>query len=92
MAHRLIPWQWREDGTWHLVHDLLQGDVRVAAGKRHQPSAGILDRRLAKTRTKGLRGYDAHKQVKRCKRHLLVHMLGLIPAMVVTAVSVQDLD
>src|SRR5262245_1762443 len=35
---------WRQDGTWPRLHDLLRGDVRVAAGKRRQPSAGIIDR------------------------------------------------
>jgi transposase len=46
-------WQWRRDGTWHVIHDLLRGDVRVAAGKRRQPSAGIIDRQSVKTTAKG---------------------------------------
>ena len=35
-------WRWRHDGTWPRRHDLLRGDVRVAAGKRRQPGAGII--------------------------------------------------
>jgi putative transposase len=35
-------WRWRHDGTWQRMHDLLRGDVRVAAGKRRQPGAGII--------------------------------------------------
>ena len=61
MPHDLPPWQivyqyfwrWRRDGTWQLMHDLLRGDVRVAAGKRRQSSAGIIDSQSVKTTEKG---------------------------------------
>jgi transposase len=51
MPHDWPPWQliyqyfwrWRRDSTWQRMHDLLCGDVRAAAGKRRQPSAGIID-------------------------------------------------
>ena len=35
------------------MHDLLRGDVRVAAGKRRQPSAGAIDSQSVKTTEKG---------------------------------------
>jgi transposase len=46
-------WQWRRGGTWHVMHDLPRGDVRVAAGKRRQPSAGVIDSQSVKTTGKG---------------------------------------
>jgi transposase len=61
MPHDLPPWpivyqyfwRWRREGTWQRRHDLLRGAVRVAAGKRRQPSAGIIDRQSVKTTEKG---------------------------------------
>lgn len=46
-------WRWRHDGTWQRMHDRRRGDVRGAAGKRRQPSAGIIDRQSVKTTEQG---------------------------------------
>ncbi len=61
LPHDLPPWpivyhyfrQWRNDGTWQLIHDLLRGDVRVAAGKQRHPSVGVIDSQSVKTTEKG---------------------------------------
>jgi putative transposase len=61
LPHDFPPWQivyhyfwvWRQDGTWQVMHDLLRGDVRMAAGKHRQPSAGIMDSQSVKTTEQG---------------------------------------
>jgi putative transposase len=52
-----------------------------------------LDSQSVKTTAiEGVRGYDAGKQVKGRKRHMLVDTLGLLLVVVVTVASVQDRD
>ena len=61
LPHDLPPWRivyhyfrpWRQEGTWQVMHDLLRGDVRAAAGRPRQPSAGIIDRQSVKTTETG---------------------------------------
>ncbi len=44
---------WKQDGTWKKIHDSLRGKVRKKAGKKAQPSAGIIDSQSVKTTKKG---------------------------------------
>jgi len=82
---------WRDDRTWQRIHDSLRAQVRRRAGRHKHPTAGCLDSQSVKTtQVLRVRGYDAGKQVKGRKRHLLLDTLGLLLAVVVTAASVSD--
>src|SRR5262245_3748761 len=46
-------WQWRKAGSWAQIHDTLRGELRQAAGRQRQPSAGMMDSQSVKTTEKG---------------------------------------
>jgi putative transposase len=95
------PWEtvyypfrgFRLDGLWHLVLRALRAAERKRVGRTSEPSAAIMDSQSVKTAEEGARsnGYDAHKNVKGRKRHLLVDTLGLPLSVCVTPANVQDL-
>jgi putative transposase len=77
---------------WFFILKALRAAERNRAGKDPQPTAAIMDSQSVKTVEESAypSGYDAHKNVKGRKRHLLVNTLGLPLSIYVTSADVQD--
>lgn len=96
----LPPWftvyqqaqRWIVAGVFEdMVHDL-RALIRLAKGKKEQPSAAIMDgRTVQSTPESGKRaGYDGHKRKKGSKIHIAVDTLGLLLAAHVTPANEQE--
>jgi putative transposase len=84
---------WRLDGTWERLHTVLRERLRVRLGRDAQPSAGSIDSQSVKTSgVAGARGYDAGKQVRGRKRHLLVDTEGCVLSVTVHPANIMDRD
>ena len=91
--------RFRLSGLWHRIFTILRVMERKRNGKDPNPSAAIVDSQSVKTTEESAgwkgyeahsNGYDAHKNVKGRKRHLLVDTLGLPLSIYVTPADVQD--
>lgn len=100
MPNDLPPWaavyqqaqRWLDAGCFEqLAHDL-RVVLRLAAGRRAEPSAAILDSRtLRSTPESGTRaGYDGAKRKRGSKLHLAVDTLGNLLALHVTPATRDD--
>ena len=97
------PWQtvydildrWQDNGATEKMHDELRRQCRIAAGRRPEPTAAVIDSqsvKAAETVGPGSRGYDAGKKVNGRKRHIAVDTIGLLLTVLVTAAGIQDRD
>jgi transposase len=100
MPNDLPPWftvyqqtrRWINAGVFEaMVHDL-RALLRLAKGRKEQPSATIFDSRtLQSTPESGQRaGYDGHKRKRGSKTHIAVDTLGHLLALYVTPANEQD--
>jgi transposase len=100
MAHDLPPWQvvyqqtrrWIEARVFETLVDDLRAVLRIAEGRKENPTAAILDSRTLQSTPEsgGRAGYDGAKKRKGSKVHLAVDTLGHLLALSVTAASEQD--
>lgn len=100
MPNDLPPWftvyqqtqRWITAGVFEdMVHDL-RALLRLAKGRKEQPTAAIFDSRtLQSTPESGKRaGYDGHKRKRGSKTHIAVDTLGHLLALYVTPANEQD--
>lgn len=83
--------KWTDDGTFERMNTELRRLLRMRYERDPDPSLAIVDsQRVKTTAVGGDVAYDAGKQVKGRKRHILVDTLGLLLLVVVTAASLQD--
>jgi putative transposase len=101
LPHDFPPWQttskcmyrWIADGTIDRIHGALVRHVRVAEGRKPEPTAGCIDSQSVKSSGNGgPGGFDGGKKVNGRKRHILVDVLGLLLVVLITPANVQDRD
>ena len=102
LPEHFAPWpvvyqqtqRWIAAGVFEDMVDDLRELLRVAAGKKAQPTAAILDSQtLRSTPESGDRaGFDGGKKTKGTKVHIAVDTLGNLLSLVVTPASAQDRD
>jgi transposase len=87
--------RWNATGVTIALHDALRARARLAAGRKAEPTAAVIDSqsvRAAATVPKACRGWDNAKKVNGRKRHLAVDTTGLLLEVLATPASVQDRD
>jgi transposase len=100
LPNDLPPWEavyqqtqrWLKAGVFEAMVNDLRQLLRVAAGRKEQPTGAILDSRtLQSSPESGARaGYDGAKRRKGSKVHVAVDTLGQLLALLVTPASEQD--
>ncbi len=100
MPHDLPPWaavyqqtqRWIDAGVFDAIVDDLRALLRLAAGRKENPTAVILDSRTLQSTPEsgGRAGYDGGKRKKGSKVHIAVDTLGHLLGLVVTPANEQD--
>jgi transposase len=86
---------WQISGATEAMHHKLRRQCRLAAGRKPEPSAAIIDSQSVKgaeTVSRQSRGFDAGKKINGRKRHIAVDTIGLLLTVLITAAAVQDRD
>ena len=86
---------WQASGATEAMHGELREQCRIAAGRKPQPTAAVIDSQSVKAAeevARASRGYDAGKKINGRKRHIAVDTIGLLLTVLITAASIQDRD
>ena len=90
---RYYFYRFRDDGTFHVINELLSVTCRAVSGCEADPTAAIIDSQSVKTtEAGGICGYDAGKKTKGRKRHISVDTQGNLLAAQVHSAGFQDRD
>jgi transposase len=100
MPNDLPPWhavydqaiRWLCAGCFEMLAHDLRAVLRLAGGRKEEPSAAVLDSRTLRSTPEsgGRAGWDGHKRTRGSKLHLAVDTLGHLLALRVTAASEGD--
>src|SRR3984893_7716629 len=83
--------EWRHNGAWDTIHDLLRKRVRTAEKPYAPRTTASVDSQSVDTTSGGeQRGRDNAKNVDGRKRHIVVDSMGLLLAVLVTGADVDD--
>jgi transposase len=84
--------RWRDRGVWQQVMDLLRRMLRVAAGRRAEPSLPMVDTQVVKGGQRGVSFHEDHGKYKLngAKRAIVIDYLGLPVAVRVTGARTHD--
>jgi putative transposase len=83
--------EWRHNGTFDTIHDLLRTKVRTQEKPYAPRTTASVDSQSVDTTSGGeQRGRDNAKNVDGRKRHIVVDSMGLLLAVLVTAADVDD--
>jgi putative transposase len=99
LPHDLPQWStvydyfvaWHKAGIFEKINMRLRTRVRLASGKKPEPTAGVIDSQSVKIVANiGFAGFDGAKKVNGRKRHIVTDTLGLLLAVVVHEASLSD--
>jgi len=86
-------YDWRDSGLLRTMNHHLVMEARELEGQEASPSAGVIDSQSVKTtESGGVHGYDAGKNIKGRKRHIVTYTLGQLIGSLVHSADIQDRD
>ncbi|KTD59630.1 hypothetical protein Lsai_0541 [Legionella sainthelensi] len=82
---------WKRDGILDEINRVFRENILIKEGRNRMPSASIIDSQTSKPASVSeSTGYDGAKKTKGRKRHIAVDVLGLLLAVVVHSVAIDE--